>query len=158
MNFSRAPLRAPALALALLMAATGLTLSTQAHATKRGSGVSVEAAAPKTLRAGETGTLTLKLGQVTAQDGASVEVRNPTTGKLLYSSRLNRGELRTIEVPIAAERDGVQYLDIITRQGTRASVKSVSVAVGGAAPQLKREGSLTVTPSGERVISMPAQQ
>lgn len=145
------------LVLALLVAATGLTFSALAHAHKRGSGVSVEAAAPKTLKAGETGTLTLKLGQVTAPEGASVEVRNPATGQVLYSSRLNRGESRTVNVDIGGASQGMQYLDIVTRQGTGASVQTVAVAVGGARPVLKREGQLKVSPNGEAVVSMPAQ-
>jgi hypothetical protein len=152
-----APSHARALALALLVAATGLTVSSLAHAHKRGSGMSVEATAPKTLKPGETGTLTLKLSQVTAADGASVEVRNPATGQLLYSSRLNRGESRTVSVDIAGTSEGMQYLDIVTRQGTGASVQSVAVSVGGARPVLKREGQLKVTPSGEAVISLPAK-
>jgi hypothetical protein len=144
-------------ALALLVAATGLTFSSLAHAHKRGSGVSVAASAPKTLKAGETGTLSLKLGQVTAAEGASVEVRNPATGQVLYSSRLNRGESRTVNVDIVGASPGMQYLDIVTRQGADASVQTVAVSVGGARPALKREGQLKVTPGGEAVVSLPAK-
>lgn len=140
-----------------LVAAACLGLALPAQASKPGSGVTVRAELPKTLKVGEQGTLKLRVSEVSAADGASVEVRDPATGETLFQAALARGEARSFDVPFTARRDGVQHLDIVTRQGTRASVKSLPVAVGHGAADLKTEGKPMLTPSGERIISLPSK-
>jgi hypothetical protein len=132
-------------------------LPAPAHAGKPSSGVSVQASVPAKLRTGEAFTLKLRVGKVTAAEGASLEVREPASGKLVFSTRLNAGETRNLDVPYTATRDGMQYLDVITRQGQRSSVQSVALAVGSGAVELKSEGKPLTTPSGEKVISLPAK-
>lgn len=52
---------------------------------------------------------------------------------------------------------GLHYLVVVTTRGARQSVHAVPLKVGSAAPQLKRDGQVTTTPSGEAVISLPAR-
>lgn len=135
-----------------------LCVASPALAAKPSSGVAVQAEVPAKLRVGEAFTLKLRVAKVTAADGASIEVREPGSGKVLFSTRLNAGEMRSIEVPYRATRDGMQYLDVVTRQGTRSSVQSVALPVGSGAVALKSEGKPVTTPSGEKVISLPAKE
>jgi methionine-rich copper-binding protein CopC len=146
------------LALALSAAAVLVLATPQALAHKRTSGVVVQAEMPAKWRVGETATIRLHISGVNAFDGATVEVLEPATRRTLYSAQLARGEVRTVELPYTATRDGVQYLDILTRQAARSSVRSLAVAAGSGQVALKREGTVLTTPEGEAVVSLPAQR
>ena len=149
--------RPQALAAALMLgAALCLFGTSDAQATKRSSGVSVQAEVPQKMQLGQTATIRLRISGITAADGASVEVRDTANGRTLLSVLLAKGEERTLELPYTATRDGMQFIDVYTRQGKLASVKSVGIAAGSGAVALKSTGKTIVTPHGEAVISMPA--
>ena len=123
---------------------------------KPGSGVSVTPTVPAKIGIGETVTVRLRFAGISAEDGATVEVRDPATKATLLSTRLARGEQKTVELPYTGRSDGMQYLDITTTQAGRTSVQSVALPVGSGQIKLKPEGQRRTTASGETVISLPA--
>lgn len=129
-----------------------------APAKHNGSGVRLRYGVPAGIAAGQASTLRLALSNVTAADGARVEVRAAGGGELLTSFSLQRGEQREFDVALPALPDGLHYLDVITTQAGRSSVQSVPVKVGSGRPALKTEGQAQTMPDGERVISLPASQ
>ena len=120
------------------------------------SGVVVRHSVPDKIAVGETVTLRLRFSGVTAADGATVEVRDPTTHDTLVSMRLARGEQRTIELPYMSRTDGMQFIDVATSQAGRNSVQSVALRVGSGELRLKREGKRQTTTTSGDVISFPA--
>ena len=123
---------------------------------KVSSGVVVRHSVPDKIAVGETVTLRLQFSGVTAVDGATVEVRDPSTRDMLVSLWLARGELRTIELPYISRTDGMQFIDITTAQAGRNSVQSLPLRVGSGELTLKPEGKRQTTTKGEDVISLPA--
>ena len=120
------------------------------------SGVSLAYEVPDKIAVGETVQIRLRLAGVTASDGASVEVHEVATRRPLLSIRLEKGEQRVVELSFTAKTDGLQYLDVTTRQAGRISVRSVPLRVGSGRHDMKQEGKRVVTPKGERLISLPA--
>ncbi|MBI5716762.1 MAG: hypothetical protein HZC37_03650 [Burkholderiales bacterium] len=129
-----------------------------AHAAhgKPTSGVTVTPTVPAKIALGETVTVRLRFSGVTAADGATVEVRDPTTRATLLSTRLARGEQKTIDLPYTGRTDGMQFIDVATTQAGRSSVQSVPLPVGSGQLKLKSEGQRQTTTGGEAVISLPA--
>jgi hypothetical protein len=122
---------------------------------KPGSGVVVQHSVPDKIAAGQTVALRLQFSGVTAPDGATVEVRDPSLRETLVSLRLAQGERRTLEVPVVSRTDGMQFIDVATTQDGRTTVQSVPMRVGSGALMLKPEGSRQLTTTGEAVISLP---
>jgi len=127
-----------------------------ASAKHGGSGVVLRYAVPDKVALGETVTVRLRLSGVTAADGATVEVRDPALGTTLAAFTLASGEQRALELPFTARVDGLQFIDVATRQAGRRSVQSVPLVVGSGALRSKPEGQRGSTASGEAVISLPA--
>jgi hypothetical protein len=73
------------------------------------------------------------------------------------TTTLQRGESRTLNIDVPPQADGVHYLDVVTTQAGRTSVQSVPLKVGSGRAALKPEGRPQTTPSGEKIISLPAQ-
>lgn len=123
---------------------------------KPGSGVTVSPTVPAKIAVGQTVTVRLRFGGVTAEDGATVEVRDPATKTTLLSTRLARGEQRTVDLPYTGRSDGMQYIDVTTTQAGRMSVQAVALPVGSGRLKLEADGRRSTTAGGEAVISLPA--
>ncbi len=121
-----------------------------------GSGVVVNATVPPKLAAGQTVALRLSFDGVSAE-GASAEVREPgANGRVLLTLQLPAGQPTNADLNYQVGGDGVQFIDIITRQNGRTSIQQLALAVGSGQNKLKANGTEVVTPSGERIISLPA--
>jgi hypothetical protein len=147
----------PAVATAAWLLICVHAMPLDAWASKRTSGVFLQAEVPPKLRAGEAITLKLQVGGVTAADGASIEVRRAGQRDVLFATRLRKGEQRTFEIPYVASADSLQHVDVFTRQGNRSSVQSIEIPVGSARMLATSEGVRRTTPTGEVVISLPAR-
>ncbi len=128
-----------------------------------GSGVRFSANTPKTMAIGQPTRVMLNFDAVST-DGAVAKLQVPAgmtvtraDGSALGEIALERGRATNVEAFVTAQGDGMQYLDVVTSQGGRASVQSVALKVGSGAVSLKSNGNLVTTPSGEKVISMPAK-
>ena len=127
-----------------------------AAAKHNGSGVTVRYAVPDKAAVGETVTVRLAFSDVTAADGATVEVRDTASRALLLTLRLARGEERSVDLPFTGRGDGMQFVSITTTQGGRSTVQQVPVRVGSGELRTKPEGERRTTATGEAVISLPA--
>ena len=123
---------------------------------KATSGVIVRQSVPEQIAIGETVVLRLHFSGVTAADGATVEIRDPSTRAALASVWLAQGERRTIDLPYVGRSDGMQFIDITTTQAGRNTVQSVPLRVGSGELVLKREGRKLQSTAGDNVISLPA--
>lgn len=140
---------------------------TSAHATlgqkPNGSGVRFTSQVPKNLKVGQATKVTLNFAPALASD-ASATVRMPdglsarrADGSPLVDMALKPDQPTTVDVWVTAKDDGRQYFDVSTTRDGRTSVQSVALQVGTGAVQLKPNGTLITTPSGEKIVSMPAQ-
>lgn len=130
--------------------------STVAPSKHAGSGVVMRYSVPPKIAIGETVTVQLSFSGVSAPDGASVEIAEAGTRRVLSSLRLAPGVQREVEVSYTGLVDGMQYLNVTTTQAGRVTVQSVPLAVGSGKAAMKPAGTRQVTPSGEAVISLPA--
>lgn len=134
----------------------------QAPSKHSGSGIRLRYRTPDAVQPGEAITLELQFSGVTAPD-AQVELRGPegsslsaADGSALSRVALPVGQTTTVAVRLVPTGDGLQTLDVFTSQAERSSVQSVPVKVGSGRKQLKTQGKLETTPSGEKVISLPS--
>lgn len=123
-----------------------------------GSGVVLRYGVPSSIKVGEASTVRLELSNITSADGAQVEVRQAGGGTQLASYSLRQGEVRNVDLAVPAQTDGMHYLDVFSTQDGRTSVQSVPLRVGSGKVALKTEGELQTTPSGEKIIVMPASR
>ena len=129
-----------------------------------GSGVVVRYATPASTRLGQAAVVRLELSGITT--GARVELRSTPADlqlEIVGASapgplELHAGEVRTLEVRVLAAAEGLHYLNVFTTQAGRPGVAAVPVRVGSASVQLKPGGTVQTTPSGERIISLPASR
>lgn len=131
-----------------------LTLAPSKH---NGSGVALRYGTPTGLQPGAAGRVQVQLSNVTAVDGARVEVRSVATGATLLSTTLQRGETRLVDIDVPPQPDGMQYLSVVTTQAGRSSLQSIPLKVGSGRAAMKVEGQPQTTPTGEKVISLPSQ-
>lgn len=137
----------------------------EARAKHNGSGVLLRYTEPVALKSGQAGTVKLQLSRVVAADGATVELKPSDAGLVLRVNgqpltgplRLNRDELRELDVQVQAATDGLYHLNVFTYQNGRMSASSVAVKVGSGAARQKAEGSVQTTPKGEAVIALPGR-
>jgi hypothetical protein len=128
------------------------------------TGLVLRYAAPDTLKAGQATPIRIELSGASS-DGASVELRGSSPDIIVTQDgravqgpiALARGATRTIDLLVTAPADGAHHLTVLMSQGGRSSVSAVPLKVGTGAVTRKTEGKVEVTPSGERVISMPAK-
>lgn len=122
-----------------------------------GSGVVVNATVPNKISVGQTATIRLSFDGVGAE-GATAEVREAgAKGRVLLSIQLPAGKEHSADVSYQAQGDGMQFLDVTTRQNGRTSIQQVAVAVGSGQMKLKPSGTEVLTPSGERLVTMPSK-
>jgi hypothetical protein len=136
---------------------------TLAPAKPQGSGIVLRHDVPARLSVGQTATVRLRFDRVSA-DGARVELKAPDSvtitladGSVVTSVVLPRERETTLELRVTPQADGVHYLDVFTTQNGRSSAQSVALKVGSTAAAMKRNGVAQTTPSGEKVISLPAR-
>jgi hypothetical protein len=139
-------------------AANKATVTATASAKANGSGVVLRYTVPQRIALGETVVVRLAFAGVSAADGAAVEVTESEGGRVLLALRLAQGEQREVDLSYTGQVDGMQYLNVATSQNGRMTVQSVPLAVGSGKMALKQGGTRIVTPSGEAVISMPANK
>ncbi len=128
------------------------------------TGLVLRYAAPDRLEAGLATPVRIELSGA-ASDGARVELRTSSPDIVVtHNGRavqgpiaLQRGATRTIDLLVTASAEGLHHLSVLMSQGGRSSVSAVPLQVGRGAVLRKTEGKVEVTPSGERVISMPAK-
>lgn len=137
---------------------------TVAPAKPQGSGIVLRYDVPARLSVGQAAPVRLRFSRVSADD-ARVELKVPdgvsvtlADGSAATSVALPRDRETTLELRVTPKNDGVHYLDVFTTQNGRSSAQSVALRVGSAAAAMKRNGAAQTTPSGERVISLPAQR
>ena len=118
------------------------------------SGVIVEPSVPETIALGQTVTVRLEVSGITAHDGATVEVRDPSRRETLAAVWLMQGERRVIDLPYTGRIDGMQFVDIATTQDGGTSVVSVPLRVGSGELRLETVGKKVTTPTGEKIILM----
>lgn len=131
-----------------------------AAAKPNGSGIALRVQAPARVGLDQPAAVTLRLSGIDATD-ASVEIRAPAGLAVTPAPAtvaLPRGVETTLTLSVVPTAHGVHYLDVFTRQHGRVSAHSIAVTTGTSTTQhLKATGSAQTTPSGERVISLPAQ-
>jgi hypothetical protein len=128
------------------------------------TGLVLRYAAPDTLKAGQATPLRIELSGASSE-GASVELRASSPDIVVTQDgravqgpiALARGATRTIDLLVTAPADGAHHLTVLMSQGGRVAVSALPLKVGTGAVLRKTEGTVEVTPSGERVISMPAK-
>lgn len=132
-----------------------------APAKANGSGVVLRYEVPPRIELHQAANVTLRLSGVDASD-ASVEIRAPAGLAVAPPAAavraLPRGVETTLVLSVTPTAHGVHYLDVFTRQHGRLTAQSIAISTGTATPQhLKRAGTAQTTPSGERIVSLPAQ-
>ncbi len=128
-----------------------------------GSGVSMRATTPKSFAIGQPTRITINFGAADG-DGATAKLQAPAgatitrvDGSAISEIALARGRATSVDVFVTAQADGMQYVDVTTSQAGRFSVQSIALKVGSGALNHKPSGALMTTPSGEKIISMPAK-
>jgi hypothetical protein len=146
----------PALA-ALMAAKVRKNGFTPLPSKKSGSGVAMAYRIEGTPTVGSPLTIRITMAssadsQVTLRAEEGLTLSNPN--QVLTALAGVPAEHTVIVVPLA---EGRFYLNLFSLAAGRGSASSVAVQVGKGAAQLKPEGTVQVLPSGERVISVPAQ-
>jgi len=128
------------------------------------TGLALRYTVPDTIKAGVATPLRIELSGARGDD-ARVELRASQAdivvtqdGRALPGPiALPRGAVRTMDLVVTVPADGIYHLSVLMSQGGRRAVAAVPLRVGSAALSRKAEGTPQTTPSGERVISMPAK-
>ncbi len=128
-----------------------------------GSGVKLSATTPKNIAIGQAALVTLTFDAPSGDD-AVAKVRVPAgvtvtraDGSALGDIALTRGQATKVDLLVNAQNDGMQFLDVTTMQSGRSSIQSVPLKVGSGTLVMKSNGNVITTPSGERIVSMPAK-
>lgn len=148
---------------AKLSAASSETAS-GARAKANASGLTLRYSVPSGLRAGQPALVQLLISgartsdasvQLSADSAAlSIKVDGTTPSGPIA---LAPGAERRIDVEVRARSDGMHYLTAVLSQNGRRGASAVPLRVGTGAVSMKREGQAQTTPSGERIISLPAK-
>ncbi len=133
-------------------------------AAKAGSGVRHTAVTPKNIALGVATPLTLTFDAATVAD-ARAEVRAPlgmtvtrADGSAVGVIELAVGRPTVVDLLVTAQYDGMQYLDVDTRQNARRSVRSVPLGVGsGVMKKLESSGRVETMSDGRRVKVMQGE-
>lgn len=135
----------------------------EAAAKHGGSGIRLRYSVADSVQPGVPADVRLQFSGVETDD-ASVELRPPhgasltdAAGNAVRSVLLPRGSTTTLVLRLTPVADGAQTLDVFTSQGQRLSAQSVLLNVGSGKLDLQKMGKAQTTPSGEKVISLPAE-
>jgi hypothetical protein len=128
------------------------------------SGLLLRYQTPAAVKAGQRGQVVLTIAGVTAPEGAQVELKgsDPAMVILLGGSPVNApitmaaGGLRRMDLDIANAPEGLHYVNVFMTQQGRSSVVAIPIKVGHGQMTQKPQGEMQTTPSGEKVIVLPA--
>lgn len=116
-----------------------------------------------TLGATAVGTpSTLTIVTTSKAEAATITVR-PDAALALASTDLAvdsaqpLGASNTFTLKVTPSSEGLHYVNVFVRSGTRARALAIPVQVGAVGTSSAREGKLQVSPGGQRVISIPAK-
>jgi hypothetical protein len=126
-------------------------------ANKRGSGVGLAYRIDATPTVGSP--LTIRIQMNSASD-AELMLRAGEGLELLAPNQVlqsKAGQMAEHTVTVVPQAEGRFYLNIFSLANGRGSATAIAVQVGKGVVALKPAGKLQVTPSGERVISVPVQ-
>lgn len=124
---------------------------------KGGSGVDIAYRIEGTPAVGSPMTIRIQTNspfnaQTTLRAGEGLLLNDPD--QVLQSQAGQRTEHTVTVVPQA---EGRFYLNVFSVANNRGGASAIAVQVGKGAVQLKSAGKVQVMPSGERIISVPAQ-
>lgn len=132
-----------------------------AHATAKrgGSGVNVAYRVEGAAQPNVPARITVELSGVTAREGASAafSAEEPAWLHSAAAHSLKPNQTSTASLELTAPSDGMYFVNVTTTQAGRSSVVQIPVKVGAGAAKLEKQGAVQTTPSGERVISLPAK-
>jgi hypothetical protein len=132
---------------------------------KRGSntGLTLRYATPAVLKPGVPATVRIEVAGARSAD-ARIELRSSSPnlsltldGREVREVALTPGAPRMLDLQALASADGTYHVSVTLHQGGRSAVSAVPLKAGAGASAMKSEGQVQTTPSGERVISMPAK-
>lgn len=126
-------------------------------AKKRGSGVGLAYRIDGTPTMGRPLTIRIQMSsdfdaELTPRAGEGLELLVPNQ---VFQSQA--GQMAEHTVTVVPQTEGRFYLNMFTVANGRGSATAMAVQVGKGAVALKPAGKLHVSPSGERVISVPVQ-
>lgn len=124
---------------------------------KGGSGVDIAYRIEGTPTVGSPLTIRIQTAspfsvQTTLRAGEGLLLNEPD--QVLQSQAGQRAEHSVTVVP---QTEGRFYLNVFSVANNRGGASAIAVQVGKGAVQLKSAGKVQVMPSGERIISVPAQ-
>jgi hypothetical protein len=124
---------------------------------KSGSGVSLAYRVEGTPSVGSPITIVIQMSSssdamVFLRAGEGLTLANP--GQQLQSLA---GAVAEHSITVVPNAQGRYYLSVFSVANGRPSAASIPVSVGHGLAQLKPSGTVQVTPSGERIISVPIQ-
>ena len=124
---------------------------------KSGSGVRVAYRIDGEPQPGVPATMTVEFRGINAPAGAIASFGTEEPAVLTGPStlKLKPGPPQSATVALTAAQDGIYFVNVTTTQAGRSSVVSIPVKVGAGGRRLERPGTVEITPSGERVISLP---
>jgi hypothetical protein len=129
---------------------------------KGGSGVVVRYRIDSKPTVGQALPVTLSLSGVNSEGGASVALTaEPSQLKMdkVRSAPQKLASYQATQMPMSVtpQAEGTFYITVTTEQDGRSSVTMIPIRVGHGQVALKPMGTLTTTPEGEKIISMPAK-
>ncbi len=128
-----------------------ITMNTQ----KSGSGVSLAYRIDGTPSLGSPLTILI---QMSSTADAQLVLRAPQGLRLLQADQLLQsyaGQVAEHSVTVVPDVQGRHYISVFSFAHGRPSATSIPVQVGRGTVELKSGGTVKVTPSGERIISVP---
>lgn len=126
-----------------------------------GTAVVMRYVVPGSVQPGQIATIRLQFSRVTDPAGANVRVYAADTGVQVAAMapiQVAAGTTSTVDVDVTAVSDGLQVVAVAVQEGGRSSVFAVPIKVGSGQLIHRKEGAVQTTPSGEKIISMPASK
>jgi hypothetical protein len=149
--------------------AQGTTATAGAWITPRqkhnASGLRLRYQRPADVKAGQAARLVLTVAGVRSAEGAQVEIQgsDPAMVILMNGNPVNApitlagGEQRRMDLEVANAPEGLHHVNVFLTQNGRSNVVAIALKVGHGQSQQKPQGQVQTTPSGEKVIVLPAQ-
>jgi hypothetical protein len=129
---------------------------------KGGSGVVVRYKIDSTPTVGKPLPVTLNLSGVNSESGATIALEAKDAGLNMDKQRSTPQKLASYQatamsLSVTPQSEGTFYITVTTEQEGRSSVTMIPIRVGHGKIAMKSSGQLTITPEGEKIISMPAK-
>jgi hypothetical protein len=129
---------------------------------KGGSGVVVRYKIDGTPTIGKALPVTLSLSGINSESGATIALEAKDAGLNMDKQRSTPQKLASYQatamsLSVTPQSEGTFYITVTTEQEGRSSVTMIPIRVGHGKIAMKSSGQLTITPEGEKIISMPAK-